>query len=250
MSLDDDMGVDLPVFDVESEDDRSRRWEEWATRLERLLAIKTVTNDALKIHYLFYFGGTDLERVFTEVGTATDKYEQVKKKIGKHFKSKVNSKLNVLHFRDIFQHLGDSFDDFVNRLKDKAKSCAFAGSNHEISLQIIHRCQSTALKRKALEAVKELEELIKYGRLDESVNSQMKELKKFNEGGNERMEVNKVRDNPGRSSGNTGGRNSRHRVNRQKTKSSYREKEENQSREEKKCFKCGLKYPHEKICPA
>ncbi|RMZ99732.1 Retrovirus-related Pol poly from transposon, partial [Brachionus plicatilis] len=231
MSLDDDMGVDLQ---------------------DLMLRVRMIGRVDGKNGLLDWNDWTDLERVFKEVGTATDKYEQVKEKIGKHFKSKVNSKLNVLHFRDIFQHLGESFDDFVNRLKDKAKSCAFADSNHEISLQIIHRCQSTALKRKALEAVKELtlEELIKYGRLDESVNSQMKELKKFNEGGNERIEVNKVRDNPGSSSGNTGGRNSRHRVDRQKTKSSYREKEENQSREEKKCFKCGLKYPHEKICPA
>lgn len=246
------MGVDLPVFDVESEDDRCRRWEEWVARLERLLAIKTVTEDSLKVHYLFYFGGSDLERVYKENANTSDKYDQVKEKIGKHFKSKVNSKLNVLHFRDIFQHQGEPFDDFVNRLKDKAKSCAFAEVQQEISLQIIHRCQSTVLKRKALEAEKELtlDELIRYGRLDESVNSQMKELKKFNENENEKLEINKVVDNPG-SNGNSSGRSSsRNNRDRQNTKVSYRQNDQNQSRKEKKCFKCGLKYPHEKICPA
>ena len=147
------MGLDLQAFDVENDGDRCRRWEEWISRLERLLAIKTVTEDELKIQYLFYFGGSALERIYKEVAEATDRYAQVKEKIEKYFKSKSNSKLNVLHFRDIYQHQGEPFDEFLNRLKEKAKLCAFTNEEQEISLQIIHRCNSTELKRKALEVV-------------------------------------------------------------------------------------------------
>lgn len=89
-----------------------------------------------------------------------------------HFKSKFNVKLNILLFRDIYQHQGESFEEFEARLREKAKLCAFGNANSEIAIQIIHRCQSNALKRKALESEKELslDELIKIGKTAETVN--------------------------------------------------------------------------------
>ncbi|RNA33818.1 Retrovirus-related Pol poly from transposon [Brachionus plicatilis] len=180
----------MQLFNIDEDENRVQRWEEWVARLERLMAIKAIKEDKLKQDYLFFFGGSALENVYKKYAEKEDDYEMVNGKIAGHFKSKFNAKLNVLHFRDLFQHEEEPFEDFVNRLRRKAKICAFKDENHEIALQIVHRCKSTSLKRRALEADKELslDDLIKYGKLEESVNNQMKELKKFNE--NERTEVN------------------------------------------------------------
>ncbi|RMZ94732.1 hypothetical protein BpHYR1_051846, partial [Brachionus plicatilis] len=113
-----------------------------------------------------------------------DDYEGVKKKLTNHFKPKFNTKVNVLHFRDLYQFPGEPFEEFVTRLKDKAKSCAFGESeSNEIATQILHRCSSDSLKRKCLEKdiLCSLEELIKLGKLEETVNLQLQEFKKFNE---------------------------------------------------------------------
>lgn len=179
------MGIEdqfMTLFNVEEEENRVQRWEEWVSRLERLRSIKAITEDNQKQDYLFFFGGTELEKVYNKYANEKDVYENIKIKIGEHFKSKFYPKLNVLHFRDLYQHDGEPFEDFVNCLKEKAKLCSFKDENHEIALQIIHRCKSTSLKRRAMEAEKELmlDELVKFGKLEESVNLQMKEFRKYN----------------------------------------------------------------------
>ncbi|CAF1038215.1 unnamed protein product, partial [Brachionus calyciflorus] len=157
-------------------------------------------------------------------------------------------------------------------LKDKAKSCSFKDESHEIALQIIHRCRSTALKRRALEAEKDLtlDELIKYGKLEESVNLQIKELKKLNESEIDKAEVNALHnlkkgdDNPSCSGNYKGygnhsyqhrsaGRSSKSNddKNRRDVAVSGRHGEKQHKASSKKtCFKCGNEYPHEKVCPA
>ncbi|RMZ93902.1 hypothetical protein BpHYR1_006462, partial [Brachionus plicatilis] len=102
-----EMEQSVQPFDVNNEDDISQRWNEWITRLEKLMSIKTT-------------------------------------KLNAHFKSKFNVKLNTLHFRDIYQHQGAPFEEFLKRLKEKAKLCAFTDPNTEIAIQIIHGCQSNA----------------------------------------------------------------------------------------------------------
>ncbi|CAF1071996.1 unnamed protein product [Brachionus calyciflorus] len=134
----------MQAFDAENDEHRCRRWEEWTTTLEHLMAIKEVSDEKLK--KIIYF----------------------------ILLSKNNSRLSSYHFREIFQHQGEPFEDLVKRLKEKAKSFK--------------------LRRRALEAEKDLtlEELIKFCKLEESVNGQLKEYNKFNNNGLERYEIDKV----------------------------------------------------------
>ena len=89
----------MQPFDVSNEDDVSQRWDEWITRLERLMSIKSVTEKKIKHDYLFFFGGVGLERIFKDIGDEKDDYDTAKMKLDAHFKSKFNVKLNILHFR-------------------------------------------------------------------------------------------------------------------------------------------------------
>lgn len=195
------MGVEdqfMTMFNLDEDANRVQRWKEWVSRLERLMSIKDIVDDKQRQNYLFFFGGSELEKIYKKSSNEKDSFKNIKQKICYHFKSKYNPKLNVLHFRDLCQHDGEPFDDFVNRLKEKAKLCSFKDEKHEIALQIVHRCKSTSLKRRALEAEKELtlEDLIKYGKLEESVDLQMKEFKKFKEEV-DKLEINRLR-KPGR----------------------------------------------------
>lgn len=87
----------------------------------------------------------------------------------------------MLKLRDVYQYPGETFDDFVNRLKEKAKKCAqeFSNQEEEIVTQIIHRCTSEKVKRLIPEADSKnpikLEQLIAAGKLEDAVKEQLQE---------------------------------------------------------------------------
>ncbi|CAF1076837.1 unnamed protein product, partial [Brachionus calyciflorus] len=230
------MGIEdqfMQLFVVEEEGNRLALWDEWISRLERLMSIKSITDDKLKQNYLFFFWWFRSRK--------------------ESFKSRYNPQVSKVHFRDMNQFEGEPFDDFVNRLKEKAKMCAFKDENEEIAFQIIHRSQSTALKRRALESEIELtlEEVIRIGKMEESVNAQINEFKKTTEKVDsvDKLEVNKL----GKSSGSSSSRGSKEsKFSGKATISSYNSKNKDKDTRinGKKCFKCGNGYPHEKICPA
>ena len=113
-------------------------------------------------------GGYDLEQV----------YEQVVKKIADHFNPPGNIHLNRFKFHDVAKMEGESFDEYTTRVKASAKMCAFTSPDDEIVSQIIQRCRSATLKDKALSrtTTPTLKEMVAMGRLDESIQAQIKEI--------------------------------------------------------------------------
>ena len=87
------------------------------------------------------------------------------------------------------------------------------------------------------EKVLTLEELVKMGKLEDTVNIQLSEFKKRNEPSNEKNEINQVNR-----------KNTKRWEKKEGHGSKAREKYEKET--EKKCFNCGRKFPHEKSCPA
>ncbi|CAF0777111.1 unnamed protein product [Brachionus calyciflorus] len=173
----------IQPFDTLDEDDRSKRWEEWIANFDRFIFIKGVKEDNLKINYLLFLGGNGVDKVYQPVKDETDTYDVVKGKLTDQFKSKFSSKIHVLQFRELYQFKGELFENFVTRLKEKAKKCSFADEDNEILVQILHKCTSQKLKRKVLESEKELklDEIIKAGKLEESVTVQLQEFDKISD---------------------------------------------------------------------
>ena len=128
------------------------------------------------------------------------------------------------------QRQGETIDQFYSRLCQLAKTCEFADEKHEIKIQLIERCSSTRVRRKALpEEAITLDGLLKYGRSLEVSELQAGELEKTNKHSDSINAFNK----------NTDRFKKLHPSNKIKT--------------EQGCFYCGGSYPHsggKTSCPA
>lgn len=234
--------VNIQPFSTTDVDNIGLRWKKWIKRLERLLDIKNVTDDKKKITYLFYYGGDQLEDIYSEQALNTDTFKEVVDKLTERFNPKTNNQLHIYNFRAIQQHEGEPFDEFVQRLKDQGEMCNFKDLDDEVASQIIIKCKSQNLKHKALEKEDlKLKDVVKMGRLEESIEQQIKGISSqsqprtsFDDG---MLSVNAVN---AKTSYKTSKKPSRNRNSGAASGESR----------EKRCFKCDRKYPHEKECPA
>ena len=85
----------------------------------RYLLIKNIANDAQKKAHLFLYGGNDLEDAYEPLKDINDTYEQIIQKLTDSFNPKINVNLHVHQFREISQFDDETFDLFVNRIRDK-----------------------------------------------------------------------------------------------------------------------------------
>ena len=170
-------GVRIDQFDINDTEDIGNRWNKWIKRLERLFTMKNDTESNVKINKLFLYGGSDLEEVYEKIKANNDDYTAIAAKLKAHFNPQTNVQLHIFNFREIEQYEDEPFDDFVARLSGKANFCNFENTETEILNQIIQKCSSDDLKKKALETGNlTLKNLIELGRLQESVATQIKEL--------------------------------------------------------------------------
>ncbi len=165
-------------FDVNESDGISLRWTKWCHKIEKYITHLKLTNDKEKINELFLHGGYDLEQIYILYKNEDDTLANVIKKITDHFNPSGNVHLNRYKFREIQQQEGESFDEFTGRVKTSAKLCSFTDSDAECASQIIQLCLSATLKDKLLSAktTPTLKELIEMGRLDESIQAQIKAI--------------------------------------------------------------------------
>lgn len=167
----------IMMFDVSDTDGIAQKWLKWCNRLKRLFNIKNV-QDGKKIDYLLFYGGEAIEDIYEQIKHNDDTFDDVVKKILDHFSPKSNKQMNIFKFRAARQEDDESFVEFLIRLRQLAKCCEFEGEDEEIKNQMIQACKSERVMRKALEKVDiTLEQLINIGKLDESVEKQIKELK-------------------------------------------------------------------------
>ena len=226
--------VMMHPFDVTDTENIIERWTIYHTRLSRYFLIKDVKEETMKITYLFFLGGHGIEVIYDQDKLATDTYRQVVAKISTHFNPTVNVQLNIFHFRSIAQFDGEPFDEFVKRLKEKGGMCQFVSLETELLNQIIQKCYSRSLRRKALlvTALK-YEDLIKLGRLEELVDKQVSEMSQGH------SPTSREVDHSQEPCSNTNTLESR-----------WKSQQNTVSADAKHCFSCGGSYPHRSTCPA
>ena len=182
---------------------------------------------------LLYLAGPDVEKIFETIPDNGDEkdYDVAAKKLTEHFAPKKNITYEIHVFRKAQQRHGETIDQFYTRLCQLAKTCEFANEKHEIKIQLIERCSSTRVRRKALrEEAITLDDLLKYGRSLEVSEQQAGELEKTHEHSDS---INALHKN----------------TNRSRT----RNPPYNKSKAEQMCFYCGGSYPHpggKTSCPA
>ena len=234
------MEAELQRFDTENSDDIEKRWTRYKTKLGWYFTLKNIKQDEIKKTSLFYFGGDGIVDMYEEDADDADNYDAIIKKLDARLIPKQNNQLNRLNFRKIIQYDDEPFNEFVQRIRDKGKICDFADLKQEILSQIINGCTSMDLKKQALSSKDiTLDRLIELGRTEESVNKQLKEIKKTAKPSVSSDEEETTNDQIN---------NIKRKANSNNDDDGYANLAE--MKRKGLCIRCGLKYPHEKVCPA
>lgn len=208
------------IFDVHADGNVFKRWENWVSRLENLFVAANITADKRKRALLLHYAGKEVYEIFqnlTDTGLAND-YNTAKEKLCEYFKPKKNTEFEIFEFRKASQKQGETIDEFHIRLRSLATHCEFADKDLEIKSQIIQKCLSKRLRRKALKTPgMTLDQLLTEARGNESSDIQASGIEK-----DANDEVNRL----------------------------CRKIEKSKLDRVKKCFNCNGEYPHEGQCPA
>ena len=159
----------------------SNRWTAWLKRFERFVVAMDIKDTTRKRSLLLYLADPEVEKIFETIpdnGEEKD-YDVAAKKLTEYFSPKKNTMYEIHLFRKAQQRQGETIDQFYTRLCQLAKTCEFADEKHEIKIQLIERCSSARVRRKALrEEALSLDALLKYGCSLEISEHQVGELEK------------------------------------------------------------------------
>ncbi len=93
-----------------------------------------------------------------------------------YFEPKVNLTFETYNFRQLTQAEDESTDKFVTRLREAASRCQFHDIVREIKDQVVQKCSSDRLRRKALREDLNLDNLLKAAQAMELADRQAKAM--------------------------------------------------------------------------
>ena len=141
---------------------------------------KGVSDDAPKRALFLHVAGMDVQEIyFTLAGEDASGFAATVKVLDDYFAPKTNVPFERHLFRQIAQESGETVDQFVCRLRQRAISCEFgAGEDDYIRDQVIDKCYSNHLRRKFLEkeGALTLDDLLRIARSQEAVDRQLKQF--------------------------------------------------------------------------
>ena len=179
-----------------------------------------------------HYGGANLSDIYYTLASEDKEYQQVKEKLEAHFEPKVNVTFET--FRQLAQEQDESVDKFVTRFREAANRCDFHDKGREIEDQIVQKCSSDRLRRKALREDPSLTDLLSAARAMETADAQARAM--------ESPSILKVSQQS---------KSSKERVDEQSANKN--EQKEQSDGAKKECFNCGGSWPHSKgrkSCPA
>ena len=186
----------------------SQRWKKWKRAFNLYVTGKGVSNDAQKRALLLHVAGMDVQEIYFTLageGEGTD-FEVTLKVLDDYFVPKANIPFERHLFRQISQENGETVDQFVCRLRQRAATCEFGANEGDyIRDQLIDRCYSSHLRRKFLEkeGTVTLDDLLRIARSQEAVDRQLKQY-------NDQVDQNQVNAVNGKGDGNKTHRKERH----------------------------------------
>ena len=139
----------LPQFDPKGEPNLlSVRWKRWKRCFKIYVASNAVTNEGQGTALLFHSGDMELQEIYyTLVPEDTETtFNDCLAALDNYFTPKVNVPLERHVFRQMEQMEGETIDQFVCRLRQKAISCDFANVDEAIRDQIIEKCKDSRLR--------------------------------------------------------------------------------------------------------
>ena len=141
---------------------------------------KGVSNDTQNRALLLDVAGIGVQEIyFTLDGEDGDaSFEATLKVLDDHFVPRANIPFERHLFRQISQGIGETIDQFVCRLRQRATTCDYGANEDDYLLdQLIDKCYSSHLRWKFLEkeGTVTLDELLRVARSEEAVHRQLKQ---------------------------------------------------------------------------
>ena len=217
------------------------RWKKYVARFKNLIIALDITDTARQKALLLHFAGEEVSDILDILPEATadkdeDPLEKAIDALTDYFQPKQNLAYEEYQFRQAKQGNDEAFMAFYTRLRQLAVTCEFGDLDREIKSQIILKCFSTKLRRKALSSPDmKLEELLREGKAMELAEQQARTLEKSSDS---QHHVNKFR----------GGKQ-----NNSRSRSIKTDLEESRKTSTSKCRNCDRSYPHRggrTSCPA
>ena len=147
------------------------------------MAAKGVTNEGQRVTLLLHSGVIELQEIYyTLVAEDQDiSFNDCVAVLDNYFTLKVNVPFERHVFRQMQKMEGETIDQFVCRLRQKAISCEFPSVDEAIRDQIIEKCRDPKLRRKFLEKSSEatLTVLQETSRVHEAVNAAFERFKLY-----------------------------------------------------------------------
>lgn len=201
------------------------RWADWLVRFKRSMIAFDIKGPARQKALLLYLAGPEVERIFSTLSAVGDEddYDTTEAKLTAHFSPKKNLLYERHVFRQASQANDETIDQFYTRLRHLSLTCGFNNADEEIKTQLVERCQSSRLRRKAFRDDPKLDELIAYARAIEISDHHTREVEKSTKRDTETLNYQ-----------------------REEKRRDFKPNPKAQI-----CYRCGGTYPHkDKPCPA
>ena len=169
----------LPFNSKEDPNNLAVRWKLWKRSFNLYLVAKGITKDKQKTALLLHTGGLNLKELCYTLlsGTDINPFAESMELLDNYFAQRLNVPFGRHQFRQMEQASGESADQFVCRLRQKAITCEFENVDGAIRDQLIERCKDPRLRRKLLEKVNAtLKDLQDLACVQEAVNNGFKAM--------------------------------------------------------------------------
>ena len=163
-----------PPFSVTQEPSSvASRWKKWIKTFKFYLEATGVNNAAQRRALLLHVAGPEVQEIFSTLPEPLDTLELVLTALETYFSPQVNIRYERVLFRQVKQESGETTDSYVTRLRKLAETCEFHDTDDAILDQVIEKCYSSELRRKALQERKlTLDKLLQLARAMEAANRQ------------------------------------------------------------------------------
>ena len=154
-------------------------WKAWKRRFEVYVAAQNITDDKRKQAVQLYQVGQATQEIFDTIPDTGDDYDTAMNKLDGYFSPKKNLDYEVFKFRTTTQHVGETIDQYVTRLRRMAPNCEFPDLNQELKSTVIQNCTLKRLRRMALHDDLSLDALLAKARSMEVSETQASGIEKF-----------------------------------------------------------------------
>ena len=147
-------------FDASETTSAGYRWKKYLLRFDNMMEAYDIT-DHKRQKALLHHAGEDVFNIYcTFEGYKNLTFEETCQKMSDYFHPKKCVEFEIHKFRKCSQKENETIDSYNTRLQSLAENCEFDNKDKEIKMQIIHKCKSDRLRKKALQQSMNLEEIL------------------------------------------------------------------------------------------